>query len=526
MEPACLRMTELPNTSALFADYLYRFERVARFYKHDPHDEGSFRRAAAAVDLPLERRAALVTALGEQNAPGPALERLARPGTVAVMTGQQVGLFLGPCYAVYKALTAVQLAARLTASGIPAVPVFWLATEDHDFDEVNHCWVFNAANEPVRLELAGENAARRPVGGIVIHNAPLEELRDALRDLPSGEETAALAAEAYADGETLGSAFAKLLRRILRGQDLLLFDPMHPASRRLAAPLLADAVRAMPELTARLGERGRELEAAGYHSQVLIEGHTSLVFLLENGRRLALRQNGGEYQTPDGRRFSGSDLAARAESLSPNALLRPVVQDSMLPTVAYVGGPAELAYLAQSQVIYRELLGRMPVAVPRASATLLDARAAKLFDRYGLTLADFFRGDDAIRQRIGAKLAPPGLVAAIGDARLRAGETLDGLQGAFAGFDPTLAAAFATSRRKIEYQLAKTERKAARESLRRDERASAEAAYVGGLVFPRKHLQERLYSTVPFLARHGEDLMARLAGEMARECLDHRVVVV
>jgi bacillithiol biosynthesis cysteine-adding enzyme BshC len=526
MEPAFVRITELPNTSALFADSLYRFERVARFYGHDPHDPESFRRAAAAVDFPAERRAALVTALGEQNAAGPALDKLAQPGTVAVMTGQQVGLFLGPCYAVYKALTAVRLAAKLTESGIPAVPVFWLATEDHDFDEVNHCWVFNAANQPVRLELAGDNAARRPVGGISIDNAPLDGLREALRGLPFGEETAALVAGSYANGETLGSAFGKLLQRILRGQELLLFDPMHPASRLLAAPLLADAVRATPRLTARLVERGRELAAAGYHSQVLIEGQTSLVFLLENGRRLGLRRNGDEYQTPDGRRISGGELAARAGSLSPNALLRPVVQDSMLPTVAYVGGPAELAYLAQSQVIYQELLGRMPVAVPRASATLLDARAAKLFDRYGLTLPDFFRGEEAIRARIAAKLVPPALAAAIGEARVNVGETLDGLGGAFGGFDPTLAAAFATCRRKIEYQLAKTERKAARESLRRDVRASAETAYVCGLVYPGKHLQERRYSIIPFVARHGAELVVRLAGEIARECVGHRVLVV
>jgi len=526
METACVRITELPNTSALFADYLYNFERVARFYAHDPADPESFRRAAAAVDLSAERRAALVAALREQNVAGAALEKLAQPGTVAVMTGQQVGLFLGPCYAVYKALTAVGLAAKLTAAGIPAVPVFWLATEDHDFDEVNHCWVFNAANEPVRLELAGENAERRPVGGIRIEHAPLDGLRAALGGLPFGEETAALVAEAYGDGETLGSAFTKLLRRILRGQDLLFFDPMHPASRRLAAPLLADAVRAMPDLTARLVERGKELAAAGYHAQVLIEAQTSLVFLLENGRRLGLRRNGDEFQTPDGRKISSADLAARAESLSPNAVLRPVVQDSMLPTVAYVGGPAELAYLAQSQVIYQALLGRMPVAVPRASATLLDARAAKLFDRYGLTLPDFFRGEDAIRAQIAEKLVPPGLKAAIGDARVRVGQTLDGLQGTFAGFDPTLAAAFATNRRKIEYQLAKTERKAARESLRRDERASAEAAYAVGLVYPQKHLQERRYSLIPFLARHGEALIERLAGETGRESVEHRVLVV
>jgi len=525
MERASIHHAELPNTSALFADYLYRFDRVARFYAHDPHDPESFGLAAAAIDFPAERRTALVAALAEQNPPGAALDRLAQPGTVAVLTGQQAGLFSGPCYTVYKAITAARLAEKLTESGIPAVPVFWVATEDHDFEEVNHCWVFDAAGQPVRLELPGANADRRPVGGIPIKDAPLDGLRQALRDLPFGQETAALVAEAYAPGETMGSAFARLLRRILSSLGLLYFDPMHPASRRLAAPTLAAAVTAMPGIVARLLERSQELTAAGYHSQVLIQAQTSLVFLLDNGQRLALRRTGDEY-TADGRRFSATELAAQAESLSPNALLRPVVQDSMLPTVAYVGGPAELAYLAESQVIYQELLGRMPVAVPRMSATLLDARADRLFSRYGLALPDFFRGENALRERIAAKLVPPGLAAALGDARLEAGSLLDKLQGAFAGFDPTLAAAFGTSRRKIEYQFGKTERKAARESLRRDERASADAAYLSGLVLPNRHLQERLYSIVPFLARHGDDLIGRLAGEVRLDCVDHRVLVL
>jgi uncharacterized protein YllA (UPF0747 family) len=198
----------------------------------------------------------------------------------------------------------------------------------------------------------------------------------------------------------------------------------------------------------------------------------------------------------------------------------------MLPTVAYVGGPAELAYLAQSQVIYRELLGRMPVAVPRQSATLLDARAGKLMERYGLSLPDFFHGEQAVREKMARRLVPPGLEREIGETRVDVGTLLDRLQDGLAGFEPTLAAAFGTSRRKIEYQLAKIERKTAREALRRDQRISADAAYLSGLVFPEKHLQERLYSILPFLARHGLDLMPALAESLSLECRDHRVLVI
>ena len=153
------------------------------------------------------------------------------------------------------------------------------------------------------------------------------------------------------------------------------------------------------DLHAKLLERNRELEAAGYHAQVHVEAKTSLVFLLEGERRITLRRQNGDYASKD-RHYSAAELMDLAEQLSPNALLRPVVQDYMLPTVAYVGGPAELAYMAQSQVLYEDLLQRMPVMLARGGFTLLDARTAKLMEQYGLTLPDLFHGEDGVRELI------------------------------------------------------------------------------------------------------------------------------
>lgn len=525
MEAACVRHTDLPHTSRLFSDFLYQFDRVARFYDGSPFDRESYRRAAARIDFPGERRAALVAALREQNGGSPALDALARPGTAAVLTGQQVGLFSGPCYTVYKAITAANLARRLTESGIPAVAVFWLATQDHDFAEVNHCWSFDAAHRPVRLEMAASNVSGRPAGSIPVEGAPAGALRESLRDFPFCDEVMDAVERAYPDGRTLGDAFTALLRRLLAPLDLLFLDPLADPMRRLAAPLLREAVLRAPELTARVLERNRELAEAGYHAQVHVEERTSFVFLMEDGRRTALQRHDGGYAA-GARNISTAELADRAADLSPNALLRPVVEDYLLPTVAYVGGPAELAYLAQAQALYHALLGRMPVPVPRQSATLLDARAARIADRYRLSPPDFFVAGELLRERMARALVPPALAEAVGRAKSRVSEALDELGAALGGFDRTRADAFGRSRRKIEYQLAKIERKTARESLRRDERAAADAAYFGGLVFPEKRLQERLYTILPFLARHGLDLIDRLAGELARDCRDHRILRV
>ena len=521
MEPACIRHTDLPGVTRLFADFTYHFDRVARFYTHNPHDPASLEEAAREVRYPEERRAAIVEALRAQNGDHPSLARLAEPGTVAVVTGQQVGLFSGPAYTVYKAITAARIAQELTGLGIPAVPVFWLATEDHDFAEVNHAWVFDKSHQPVMLsvDVPSDNGRQRPVGNLIPAQAPLDALASALGDFPFGDEVLAAVRESYTPGATMGAAFRALLAKLLHKLDLLFLDPLDPAVRRIGAPLVAEALAAAPELKARLLERNRELEAAGYHAQVHLDAKTSLFFLLENGERVPLRFSNG------GANGDFTALRDRAAEISPNALLRPVVQDYLLPTVAYVGGPAELAYLAQSQVIYQRLLGRMPVVTSRSSFTLLEPRAQKLLERYRLTVADGFVNHDALKERIARALTPASVERAFADAQDGLKHNIDCLHRELEKFDHTLAASLATARAKMIYQLEKTRRKMEREAMRRDERAAADARYLSCLLFPHRHPQERFYSILPFLAKHGPELIGQLAENVHLECPDHQLLV-
>lgn len=519
MEPSCIRHTDLPGTSRLFADFSYHFERVARFYRYNPHDPVSLPAAAREIDYPGDRRAAMVQALVGQNGDCDSLHRFAEPGTVAIVTGQQVGLFGGPAYTIYKALTAVHLARDLSAQGIPAVPIFWLASEDHDFPEVSLTWVFDGSHHPVRLQVEPPSEAKgrsRPVGGIALPEPPVESLRRALATFPYGEEVAAAVEESYPPGVTMAQGFRALLQKILGRMGLLLLDPLDPKVRAISAPLVAEALSAAPELKARLLERNRELASSGYHAQVHLEPKTSLFFLLDNGERVPLKLKDSEFST----------LRDRAAEVSPNALLRPVMQDYLLPTAGYVGGPAELAYFAQSRVIYDRLLGRMPVVFSRAAFTLLDAHAAKLLDHYRMPFTASLVHEEALKEDLAQELIPRAVENAFEETTAELQRRLAGLGQHVEKFDHTLAAALDKSRAKMLYQLDKLRRKTGREIMRRDARASEDAQYLQGLLFPHRHLQERFYSILPFLAKHGFELVDQLLAAVEPSCPDHRVLTL
>jgi bacillithiol biosynthesis cysteine-adding enzyme BshC len=478
--------------------------------------------SARAIEYPQARRERLIGALRRQNGESPALAKLAEPNTVAIVTGQQVGLLSGPEFAIFKALTAVKLAEYLNSAGVAAVPVFWAASEDHDLAEVDHAWVFDQSGTPGKISMANTLSNGGPVGRVEIRDDVTPELRAALGELRFADGVIAKVREWYRPGMTLGGAFVGFVRDLLKEFGILFMDPLQPDVREIATPLLQQTAARVPELTRALRERNKELVRAGYHAQVAVEEDTSLLFLLAGNKRIPIRWKDGRFVTKD-RSFSADELAAEAASLSPNALLRPVMQDYLLPTVSYVAGPSEIAYMAQGQVLYQKLLGRMPVMFPRNSFTLLDARAAKLMDRFDLSLTDLLDHHEQVKSRIAGKLVPANLNETLASLQNSLGAKLETVQTQLSDFDVTLEKAAKKSSAKIAYQIEKLARKTANEALRRDHRAAKDSAYLINLVYPHRHLQERFYSIVPFLARHGWDLPQELFENIQLTCPHHMV---
>lgn len=537
MESHCLSFREIPHTTALFADYLYDFARVAQFYAHDPFAPESYAAAAQrAAELDPARRTAVADVLAEQNGlfGGGAetqhnIARLRAGQVLAVVTGQQAGLFGGPAYSVYKALTAIRLAEKLTGEGTPAVPVFWLASEDHDFAEVNHADFLDGGGQLFTVQDASAPAADTPVGKITLDGS-IETLRAQVKKLwprESAQEPEALLAS-YAPGRSYAHAFARLFQRLFAGRGLVLLDPLHPTLHALSRPLFRRALEEAESLRALVRERDRVLDHAGYHAQVRLRENATLLFLTVDGHRLPLRRRNNGFLLPRQGEKSLATLLelleAEPERFSPNVLLRSLVQDTLLPTVAYVGGPAEVAYFAQSSALYERLSVPMPVIVPRVSATLVDRKVQRLLRKYRLNLTDCFRGHPSVRAQLAERHLPARLRRRLETTEARIERLLASTAQEVGKLDSTLEGAADTSRRKMLYQFHKLRGKAARAQASREEIVDRHLNILFNHLYPHRALQERRVNFLSFVARQGEGVMERLLEQLHLPCRDHQVI--
>jgi bacillithiol synthase len=532
MECRSLPFRQLPHQSKLFLQFLDNFSSVKQFYGHPP-TLAPAKKVARSLAYPRERRAEVAAILAEQNAAfgagEPTRENLARfaKGAAAVVSGQQVGLFSGPAYAIYKAMSAIQIAHELTKAGVDAVPIFWMATEDHDLDEVrSSTWFHNGKLK--RFELPGNGDAGRPVGRIVL-GAQVQEMVDEAAGIltaAGGEFVAAIFRESYGAQETYGSAFGKLFARLFAEQGLILLDPLDARLHRAAREVLSNAVRERDALSEALLARGKELDKAGFAAQVKVTARSTVLFRMgqgagrsTHGETRADIRAGGEKDVRQPIAFSGGKFVcgerswtkeelvraveAEPENFSPNALLRPVLQDYLLPTAAYIAGPAEIAYFAQAEVIYKKLLGRMPVILPRAAYTILDAKAEKLLGRYALKVEDVWRGSQELRSKMETSSVPPTLGKNFDKTVKESARALTQLKKQIVRLDPTLAGAVETAQKKIAFQLEKLKRKAGKAQALKAGLIAAHQEFLESLLYPHKMLQSRELCFLPFLASWG-----------------------
>jgi bacillithiol biosynthesis cysteine-adding enzyme BshC len=527
----CLPFSQIPHTTPLFSDFLSDHSKVKQFYPRSPYFNQWMKDEVTAIHYDPARRERVAAILLRQNeawgASSKTLDniRRLRSGAATVVTGQQVGLFGGPLFSIFKALTALRLAETATKAGIDCVPVFWLATEDHDLEEVSHIALPGPEGSLQTIATATQGLPNAPVG-TVRFGTEIQFAVDAVAALLGESEALASLRACYRPGENFGTSFARLFTQWFAEWGVILLDASDPELHRIAEPIYHAALERSADLEQALLARGRELEAAGYHQQVKITPSSSLLFSLHEGARTPVHRRGNDFVI-DEETVSSVELlnrlASSPQDFSGNVLLRPVVQDFLLPTLAYTGGSAEVAYFAQAAVVYQALLGRITPVVPRFSATLIEAKPKTLLERYGLAFTDLF-GPEPVREQLAARSLSKDLQSAFERAQASTKEALTAIRGALENLDKTLIDAANNAESKMLHQLESLQGRAARAELLQSEILDRKAAFLSNALYPNKTLQEREIAGVYFLARYGSDLLRNLYDFIHPDCLDHQLI--
>jgi bacillithiol biosynthesis cysteine-adding enzyme BshC len=529
-----------PWIRRLAADYAYDFASVAPFFAGDPSDTGAWAATIRRTQEHPRARPQIASVIAAQQARRGAPPRavraaatLADPRTVAVVTGQQAGLFGGPMFTLLKALTAIRLAERVTRDHqAPAVAVFWIDAEDHDWDEVRSCAVFDDDLAVRTVALPGRPGTdHSPVAAVRLDDRIVAVLDELERLLPGTEFRTDLMARlrrAYAPGAGMADAFGGWLEQLLGDRGLIVFDASDADSKPLVRDVFTRELSS-PGETARLAARaGSDLVARGYHSQVHSQDDHLALFHVDGARR-ALRQQDGRLVAAD-RSFQPAALLTQARetpsAFSPNVLLRPVVQDTLFPTVCYVAGPNELAYLGQLRGVYEHFGVPMPLMFPRASATLLDSAALRFLNKYQLPLEALHAQDEAALNELLQSQIPPAVEESFARAREAIESSLSSVGEKASTIDPTLDGAVRSTLGKMQHDLQTLHGKMIQAAKRRDETLRRQFTRARALAFPGGHAQERTIGFVSFLNQYGPALISRLDAELPLDLGKHWIVTI
>jgi len=530
---------ELEAFPDLFVDYCTAYEKVSAFYPGDWRAPEERRvRAEAAAARPADREV-LADVLVEQNEEwggGAAAQRnveaLRDPETVAVVTGQQVGLFTGPLYTIYKTITTLQLAEEWAEqTGRTVVPVFWVEGEDHDFEEIATSHVLRR-NDLVSLTYdpdVDDNPGA--VGRLTLTEAiddVLDRLDETLPDSDFKPSVMERVRAAYRPGTPLEDAFAQLLRSLFEDEGLVFMNPDDARLKALTRPLFRRELEDPETPAARVDATSQALREQGYHAQVHARP-TNLFWLEDDGRYPIDRgDDGGFVLRHDGRAFSENELVDRLddtpERFSPNVVLRPLMQDHLLPTAAYVAGPGEVSYFAQYGDVYDWAGLAMPLIHPRASVSLVEGKVQTVLDKYDLTVCDFRSQLEALFQDIVLDTMEVNIDAVFDEATTQMHRALNALKPEVGAVDQTLTSSAEAARAAIVEEMEDLKQRTVRAEKRHHDEVRAQLKKAQVNLRPTGALQERTINVLYYLNKYSLDLLDDLRGALDTDTSTHQIV--
>ena len=534
--------SEIPGQSKLFIKYQNDPLSLRKFYPSAvaSHAEISDRIPEVLAKYTTDR-GSLGSALEEINRNTNSsekvfenIERLRQADCVAVVTGQQAGLFTGPLYTIYKALSAIRAAECLRGRGLNAVPVFWVATEDHDFAEVDEAYTIDSESNLARVESKASHRENEPVGGVKFDDRVTQTVSVMINSLKPTEFSPRLRENlerAYSVGKGFGTAFGQLLAELTAEYGLIIVDPLHREIKKLAAPIYREAVVRSREIVKALIRRSEELRAAGYEPQVAVgEDYFPLFWHSDDDQRLALRATpNGTYKAKGANRdFTTDELADIADNepwrMSPSVVLRAAVQDFLLPTVCYFGGGAEVSYFAQNSEVYRCLDRPVTTILHRQSFTVVESRHRRAMKKYDISFSDIFKGLDELLPQIVDEFLDRDTARTFAEVEEAINIQLNRLDHELSEIDPTLAANLATRRRKIIYHIAALQKKFRKTLVDKDETIRRQIDSMFESLLPKGGLQERTLNVTYFLNQYGPRFIDWMYRAVDLDDRSHRVI--
>jgi bacillithiol synthase len=528
--------------SRLYKDYLKNFDEVKQFYSSSFRETGEWGKVMEKVSKRDYQRSALVRNLTEQNKSHHCgiktlanIDLLGNDNTLAVVTGQQIGLFTGPLYTIYKAITAIALAEQL-AGKFPEynfVPIFWVECEDHDFNEINALSLLTPSNDLKKVEylIGGKPLEKNPgpVGSIPIDtsfSAFFSEFSNALQETEFRTDLISLLKSYYREGTTLSKAFIGLMNHFFEESGLIFINPLDPELKKIVKPIFKKELSSITTTSQLVIDKSAELEER-YHAQ--IKAKSVNLFLLYKGGRYLIEPREHDFSLKGTRQYySKEELDTIAEQtpelFSPNVVLRPICQDTLLPTFAYVGGPSEIAYFAQLKPVYEYFEVPMPVIYPRASVTIVEERVTKILEKFQLSVTDLFSDVDPILMRIAEQASEVKTDVLFEALRGRIKEAIQEARFGIQQIDPTLAGSVDSTIERFESQLNILQEKTQKAQQKRQEISIRQIQKAALNIFPGSNFQEREFTVGYYMNKYGPDFVKWLRGEINIERFQHQVI--
>jgi bacillithiol biosynthesis cysteine-adding enzyme BshC len=519
-----------PWIRKLAADYAFAYSSLSQFFSGDPASASAWVSAisrAQQYSRPRAELSRLVIAQQDRRHAPPAARAsaslLADPRTVAIVTGQQAGLFGGPLYTLFKALTSVKLAERVAKEHhVPTVAIFWIEAEDHDWDEVASCSVLDGDLQRRTITLPRvQGAGEAPIGLIKFGSEIETAIGQLASTLPQTEFTTSLLTalqKSYASGIGMADAFARWLEHLIGELGIIVFDCADPAAKPLAAPLFTHEIQHAGRTWQLAGEAGDQLVARGYHAQVTRSPQDGTALFRLNGGRMPVHGDEPSRLV--------EDVRSRPETFSPNVLLRPVIEDALFPTVCYVSGPNELAYLAQLRKVYEHFGVPMPLLFPRLSATVLDSASGRFLAKYDLPLEALQARDEAALNRLLAASLPESVDKSLEEADQAIERSMNAIISAVPAVDPTLEGAARSTLGKLEHDLTTLRGKVISAAKKRDETLRRQFFRAQAQAFPDGLPQERAIGSISMLNRYGPALVQTLVTDLPLDIGHHWILTL